>query len=263
MGMSADTSVHALTGAYALDALDPTERQTFEAHLADCPACEAEVRDLLSVAARLGSAERVNPPPSMRAAVMARIDALDQESDDPARAADAILGPESETVVPIRRKRPAASLTVWLGVAAGILAVVAATLGILLAQSRHAQDSVTAENAAITSVLTAADARTVSGAISGGGHGAVVMSASEGRAVFLAQGLAAAPAGHTYELWFMTASGAATPAGTFMPNADGRVATLMNGQPDGAALVGVTVEPAGGTAKPTTTPVLAVHLPST
>jgi anti-sigma-K factor RskA len=250
--VSAQASQHSLTGAYALDALDPDDRANFEAHLAGCPACEAEVASLLQVTARLGSADRTRPPAAMRDAVMARIDALDRGSDA-----------AGEPVVPIRRSRRAVSSTAWLGVAAAVLAVVALTLGILLAQSRNAQNSVSAENAAITSVLTAPDARSVSGAISGGGHGAVVMSSSEARAVFLAQGLAPAPAGHTYELWFITATGSASPAGTFVPNADGRVATLMHGQPAGAAVVGVTVEPAGGTAKPTTTPVLAVRLPET
>ena len=35
--------IHALSGAYAVDALDDVERARFERHLANCEACRAEV----------------------------------------------------------------------------------------------------------------------------------------------------------------------------------------------------------------------------
>ncbi len=35
--------IHALSGAYAVDALDELERVQFEQHLAGCSACRAEV----------------------------------------------------------------------------------------------------------------------------------------------------------------------------------------------------------------------------
>ncbi len=40
------TDVHALSGAYAVDALDDLERAHFERHLADCADCQAEVASL-------------------------------------------------------------------------------------------------------------------------------------------------------------------------------------------------------------------------
>ena len=48
--------VHALAGAYALDALPADEQQRFERHLASCEACAEEVRGLAETAALLGEA---------------------------------------------------------------------------------------------------------------------------------------------------------------------------------------------------------------
>ena len=41
--LTSRSDIHALSGAYAVDALDPAERTEFELHLADCAACQAEV----------------------------------------------------------------------------------------------------------------------------------------------------------------------------------------------------------------------------
>ncbi|MGN6523744.1 MAG: zf-HC2 domain-containing protein, partial [Actinomycetes bacterium] len=65
--------IHTLTGVYAVNALDGDERAEFEQHLASCPACQAEVRELQATAARLGDAEEVVPPPAMKASVLAAI----------------------------------------------------------------------------------------------------------------------------------------------------------------------------------------------
>jgi anti-sigma factor RsiW len=44
-----------LLGVYALDAVDPDEREAIERHLVDCPRCRAEVQDHREVAALLAS----------------------------------------------------------------------------------------------------------------------------------------------------------------------------------------------------------------
>ena len=45
------SDIHALSGAYAVDALDDDERELFEQHLAVCPECRAEVRSFGETAA--------------------------------------------------------------------------------------------------------------------------------------------------------------------------------------------------------------------
>lgn len=257
-----EAEVHALTGAYALDALAEDERVAFEAHLAECASCGVEVDDLLRTAARLGSIEEVSPPPRMKAAVMAAASRTRQLA--PAAPVHGDVALATVTDLAGRRRRRAVAV---LGVAAGLLAVVAVALGAQNAalrsdrselQARSVRDaSVVAE---VNQVLTAGDARTVSAAVGGDGHGAVVSSAALDRAVFVGRGLATPPPGRTYQLWLITATGKASPAGVFRPDATGAVAASVKGTLVGNALVGLTVEPNGGSLAPTTAPILAVPL---
>lgn len=271
-------SMHLLTGAYAVNALDPAERAEFEAHLADCPDCVAEIRGLRDTTSRLAAAEAVEPPARLKAAVLAQIAQTPQlapldpgsapaqrvatgasaepvDADEPAERQAADSG---GLVVPMRR--PGWGLAQRsLGVAAAILAVLAIGLTTLLVQASSARNQVDATQQAITRVLTAPDARALTGTLTGGGKASIVVSPSQGTTVFLGSGLRAAPAGHTYELWYMGVAGA-VPAGTFEPDSNGQVARVLTGDVGGASAVGVTVEPAGGSKQPTTTPVLALRL---
>jgi anti-sigma factor RsiW len=62
--------LHALSGAYALDAVSDAERKRFERHLARCPSCQREVRELLEAAGRFAVAVSAPPPDDMRARVL-------------------------------------------------------------------------------------------------------------------------------------------------------------------------------------------------
>jgi anti-sigma-K factor RskA len=252
--------MHLLTGAYAVNGLDPDERAEFEEHLAGCPECATEVRGLLETTARLAESEAIEPPARLKLAVMAQIATTPQlPASSPSLPAETAAGDDTGVVVPLRRPG-------WnrgqraLAAAAAFLAVVAIGLSALLAQSNSERTDLSATQAAITAVLTAPDARTLAGSIAGGGRGTVVVSPSQGTSVFVGAGLPAAPAGHTYELWYMGAGGTAAPAGTFEPGANGQVTAVLSGTIGQASAVGMTVEPAGGSAKPTTTPIMAVRL---
>ena len=65
--------IHGLSGAYAVDALDPEERERFEAHLAVCEDCRAEVAGLQEAAALLGDLSATTPSPALRDRVLADI----------------------------------------------------------------------------------------------------------------------------------------------------------------------------------------------
>ena len=64
---------HALSGAYAVDALDDLERAKFERHLSECQDCQAEVASLREAAGQLADTTAVAPPPSLRDSVLAGI----------------------------------------------------------------------------------------------------------------------------------------------------------------------------------------------
>ncbi len=62
--------VHALSGAYAADAVGSAERAEFEIHLARCATCRQEVASLREAAARLSSSVAATPPARLRPAVL-------------------------------------------------------------------------------------------------------------------------------------------------------------------------------------------------
>ena len=240
-----DADLHLLSGAYAVDALDVDERAAFERHLETCPTCTDEVRELRATAAVLGAAEATTPPARLRESVLAQVRTTPQQLRE--------QDPSSAGVVPLRARSSR-----LLAVAAAVLAfalVGVATWGIAAHQTSA---RLTAQAAQVSSVLTAADATTSTGAVGTGGRGTVVTSASQGASVFVGSGLSEPGADKTYQLWYIDASGSARSAGTFRPASDGSVVTPLEGEPRTATTVGLTVEPAGGSAAPTTTPVLAV-----
>ncbi|HEX6623127.1 MAG TPA: anti-sigma factor [Pyrinomonadaceae bacterium] len=85
-----------------------------------------------------------------------------------------------------------------------------------------------------------------------GASARLVMDKRTGRAVLAAHGLPPAPAGKTYQLWYI-AGGKPQPGGLFTTDGEGR-ALLSDRVPEaglGASLFAVTLEPAGGVQAPT------------
>jgi anti-sigma-K factor RskA len=87
------------------------------------------------------------------------------------------------------------------------------------------------------------------------------MSPSLGEAVLVADGLAAPPHGHTYELWVIDDT-SPKPAGTFEPGDSAALSRVVEGSMEGAKVIAVTVEPDGGRPTPSGDPVATFTLPS-
>ena len=66
-------SLHALSGAYVVDALDDDERALFEQHLPGCLDCQREVASLREATALMADDAALTPPPSLRGSVLAGI----------------------------------------------------------------------------------------------------------------------------------------------------------------------------------------------
>jgi anti-sigma factor RsiW len=229
------SDIHALSGAYAVDALDDAERAEFEKHLATCASCQAEVDDLREAAGMLTELTSAAPPPQLRDAVLADIHTVRP------------LAPRTRADAPARRRR-------WLaGIAAA--AAVIAVLGAGAAVWHPWQQS-TPTVTLVDRVIDAPDVQRVDGAVAGGGSVSVYRSVALDRAVVVTHRLPAAPTGRTYELWLQDAHGAMHPAGLLVGGHDVRMA--LRGDAGTALGAGVTVEPAGGSAQPTTTPVALV-----
>ena len=144
--------------------------------------------------------------------------------------------------------------------AAGALLVVAGGLGIVAYNNAQEIDQLTATAASVAQVLNADDAESVKGEIAGGGTGSLVVSRERGEAVIVATDLAAAPTGSAYQLWAISESGARSRGllDTGSNNAAGQVIEW----PADATTFGMTVEPAGGSAQPTTDPILVLEVPA-
>ncbi|MER5758916.1 anti-sigma factor [Streptomyces sp. NPDC002082] len=248
--MKHDELLHTLTGAYALDALAGEEYRAFTAHLRHCEACAQEVSEFEATAARLAAAASLPAPAAMRQVVLRRIDTVRQ------------VPPHTQPPAPVRL---ASVLTRKAGpfVIAASIAAVAAFGGLAAWQHQQTEQARTQLQQAtrqaqdLAAVVAAPDARTVHGRTTTGAVTTVITSALRDQAVFVSSGLATPPPGKTYQLWFDD-HGTMRPAG-LLPH-DG--ATVMQGDPSDARAVGLTLEPAGGSPQPTTTPLLLLTLPT-
>jgi anti-sigma-K factor RskA len=121
-----------------------------------------------------------------------------------------------------------------------------------------------AVDAEIAGLLSAPDALVASASTSAGGTATVVASRRAAAMVFTSVGLPVLPPTSVYELWFI-GTGGARPAGlvpgTPSGELEGSPPVLASGLSGGDA-IGVTVEPAGGSAAPTTAPIVVLTLPA-
>ncbi len=240
--------IHALSGAYALNALEPQDKADFERHLQSCTACEEEVLSLREAVAALADGASEAPPERLRSSVLAGISEV--------RPLPPIVrGEPVDDQSARRRKGPSA----WLLLAAAVLGVIALGAGWRAISLQQQVTQLTAAASDLNSLLTAPDATTVTGPVASGGQATVVISRERGMAALATAGLDPAPAGHVYQAWFIPSSGSPVSAGFVSERA---ALALLTGSPANAAAVGVTVEPEGGSAAPTTTPLIAIPLPA-
>lgn len=235
--------LHTLTGAYAVDALSAEEAREFEAHLASCESCAEEVRGLRATAARMGGAEHLDPPARLRESVMAEVRRTRQ------------VAPVADLSARIAARRR----LVNLAAAAAVLAIVAGGLGSLTWREHQAAVEARAATASVTRVLAAPDAQTLRAGAAGGAGGTVVMSESRDSAVFIAHSLPPLAEGRTYQLWVINDEGP-RPEPVLRDGADGATLPVVATRLEGAVSMAVTVEPEGGSKKPTSEPVLVVPM---
>lgn len=240
--------LHLLTGGYALDALPDGERGEFEKHLTRCPSCAEEVRGLRETAARLAMATAVTPPPGMRARVLAAAP-LTRQLPPAGRGARARAGQRTG----LRR----ISLS-RAGLTASILTLAAAVALLVVMQvstTRQLHQAQAGSNA-IAAVLAAPDARIQSAPAATGGTVTAVMSLRQHEAVITTADLPALPGTRVYQLWVMNSAGGARSVGLLTAARPGSTAPLLASGVLPGDRLGITVEPAGGTPRPTTTPLV-------
>ncbi|MGA4842919.1 anti-sigma factor [Streptomyces sp. G45] len=242
-------SLHSLAVPYALDALDPDEMRRYERHLARCARCADEVRALAADTVRLARAASVPAPPDLRERILTAVRTTAQEPP-----------PEGPPPDPVRA-RPAARAPVLVALAASAAVLALLAAGLLAFALVRADDRLDDERAAareIAHVLAAPDARASTQRDARGRGLTVVASRAERRAVVSATGLGRPPQGRVHQLWVMRAGAAPRSLGLL----DGESPVLAADLTARATSLAVTVEPGGGSVRPTTKPVVQLALES-
>ena len=221
-----ELSVHDLTAAYALDALDGDDVHRYEEHLATCEDCRRELAGLANAAGALAFAvESPAPPAALRGRILER-----------ARAERANVVPLRARWTPVARAITAAAACAAIG-----FGVWAASLSRSLEHERSARDQASRALA----VLSDPNASRI--ALTGAATGSLVVT-QNGEAALVVSRLEPAPSGKTYEAWVID-NGTPVPAGTFAGGGDTSVLRLERSVPDGAR-VAVTLEPSPGAEQP-------------
>ena len=244
-------SLHALSGAYVVDALDDDERETFEQHLPGCLDCQREVASLREATALMADDAALTPPPELRASVLAGITKI--RPLPPETGARSLPG-QDRGEADQRKSNQRRRIATLVAAAAAVVAVVA---GVSLHPWQDTNPPV-AQLSTADQVLAASDAQHFSLNFNDGSSASVVRSPSEGHAVLLTRGMAAPPSGKTFELWLRNRAGVMKPAGLMTSGGDHKV--LLKGSANQATGVGITVEPRGGSDTPSSEPIAMFEL---
>jgi len=233
-----NTDVHTLSGAYALDALDEAEAEDFRLHLADCPACEQEVRELQRVAARMGAAETVQAPAYLRARVLAAVDRTPQ------------LRPTVPSIDRASRQRSRRPRLLMMAAAAAVLVAAGGAIGVRAVLESQQEEL----DAAAAQVFEAPDARTFTAPTSNGGELVVAVSPSRQEVALDTRQLPELEGDQVYQVWAVRGEAVLGSAAVLEDLDDGAAMAA----PVAGTQMAITVEPAGGSKKPSGDPIITV-----
>jgi anti-sigma-K factor RskA len=264
-----------LAEVYALNAVDDAERAAIDQFLASAPAADRDafnqrVRQARETLATSFTAEE-EPPPGLLDRIMSSLPA---QAAQPSPAAVPVpgTGPQTTPAVPhpVRdssgmpatdelgaarkrreeRRRPQGMRNWLVGVAAAaVIALGGVGVGAYVAN----------QNDPLNQVLQASDVRQATVDVNGGGTATVSISPSKDAAVVKMNGVPAPPAGKVYQMWLIPKDGSA-PVSQGLMDAEALSKPAVVKGIGSAAALGITVEPAGGSATPTLPTVAAAPL---
>ena len=285
-----------LAAGYALDALSPEDRSAFETARAQHPEWERLVMADAAAAATLADGvARVEPPPAVREALLARIAVTAQEAaaEHPPLQANAAAGEPRTEVIAGASVAPTEMVTApgeppgavtgatepvdapaepppntdtiqaisrrrWTRGMLGLAASLVLLVGLGFGAVSIGQllDRPAAV-VALEQIENAPDAKSASAEVDDGGNATVHWSESVGKVVLVSSGLPSIEADQSFELWYVR-DGTPLPAGTFEDPTEATV--LLEGTMKPGDVIAVTVEPQGGspTGEPTSDPIVAI-----
>ncbi len=229
-----------LKDAYVLGALPEEERDEFERYLADHPERQADVDDLGAFANLLAiSPQQHEPPPELRRRVMEVV--------------------EAEAAPRRTRRRPIfAGLREYLDARTITLGAAAMLVVGLLSWNVLLQNQVQDLSGQVEEARAEGQTIELEGAWAQQGASADIAAIDEDRVILVAENMPSVPEDRTLQIWVIH-DDVPTPSGLFDP--DGNMTAAAVTTPiEKADAIAVTVEPAGGSEKPTSDPVLLTEL---
>jgi anti-sigma-K factor RskA len=255
---------------YALGSLDADERLAVERHLAEgCVTCERELQRWADVAGSVPLTVEDASPPNLMPRLLERIEAAAPPhkvvrmrswvSIPLAAAALAVLALGFVREMQLRAERRAreqivADLSAKLSASQGelervktVLAQREMDIGSLRAALAEARETLAVVKAPGLRMVTLEETPDAPPA-----DAHLLFSEKEGKAIFYAFDLPPVEAGKTYELWWITEKEGPLKAGLFVPDQRGlgQVETVVPLDAGAVQAAAVTIEPAGGLAKP-------------
>jgi len=219
--------LHDLVAPYALDALDPGEREAFERHLEACTRCRDQLAELQPAAAALAYAESAEPAAQLRERIL-----------------EAARAENGGKVVQFPRRRWLLPATATTAAAAAVVAIGVGLWAASLSRDLDRERSAKASYARAVELLGDGAQLTRLANAEGG-----LLVAPDGAAALVVCGLAPAPKEKTYEAWVIQGE-TPRPAGLFRGGSGCRPVLLDRHVPPGAQ-VAVTLERSGGAKQPT------------
>ena len=252
-----------LLGAYALDAVDPEERQRLDAHLHACPWCAAEVAEHREVAAFL-SHSGTDAPPNVWDRIAAELSPPAPplrmsfrptgEVDPPAESDTApSLSEPITNVVPFVGRRSVRTRTLAAGVS--VAAVLLAVLGFVAVDQTRDANRIR-DDVASGTIPRSPDDLSVELVGSNDRVGARAVVSSTGKGYLVPHDLPEPGSDELYQLWGQV-DGVVLSLGTFGRDADVVNFQVDPGQLDGVEAFAVTKEQMPGVLASDHDPVLA------
>jgi anti-sigma-K factor RskA len=245
-----------LKDAYVLGALPEEEKLSFEEYLAAHPERQAELDELGAVAGLLAfSPQEQEPSPELRSRVMEIVEAEAEPRRVRGRSTFARVG----DFLSVR--------SLALG-AAALLVIGLLSWNVLLqdqvqdlqGQVQDAQGQVQDLQAQVEDAQDQRQSPTIEleGSWADQGANAEVVSIHKNQAILVAKDMPSVPEERTCQIWVIS-DDVPKPSGLFQPDQNVTAAPVTNSIKKGD-VIAVTVEPAGGSKKPTSDPVLLAKL---
>ena len=234
-----------LREAYVLGALPEEERRSFEDYLAAHPELQTEIDELGTVAGLLAFfPQEQEPAPELRSRVMEVVEAEAEPRGIRRRSTFAMIG----EYLSVR--------SVALGAAALLVIGLLSWNVLLQGQVQDLQGQV--EEAQDQRQVQQSQTIELEGAWADQGANAEVASIRKNRVILVAKNMPSVPEDQTCQIWVISGD-VPKPSGLFQPDGNMTAAPVTNSITK-ADVIAVTVEPVGGSNKPTSDPVLSAEL---